>query len=265
MKDLDYIEINKKSWNDRVETHVDSAFYALEAFRSGENSLNQIELDLLGDIQAKSILHLQCHFGMDSISLSRLGASVTGVDFSDLAIKKARELADELATDTEFICSDIYSLPEISKEKYDTVFTSYGTIGWLPDIKRWAAVVSHFLKPGGKFIIADFHPVIWMLDEQMRGVKYRYFNSEPIIDEKEGTYTENSGNLELESVGWNHGLSEIIAALIEQGLQLQIFKEYDYSPYNCFKDMEEVGERCFRHKEHGNKLPYVYAIKMLKI
>ena len=157
---MDYKTINKELWNTRTDVHVKSKFYDVPSFLDGKSSLKQIELDLLGDVNEKSILHLQCHFGMDSISFSRLGANVTGVDLSDKAIVKARELASTCQTNTKFIISDVYDLPEVHQGAYDIVFTSYGTIGWLPDMQRWASVVNHFLKPGGKVLIVDFHPVV---------------------------------------------------------------------------------------------------------
>jgi 2-polyprenyl-3-methyl-5-hydroxy-6-metoxy-1,4-benzoquinol methylase len=141
---LDYIKANKELWNKRTGFHVLSEFYNVEAFIKGESSLNAIELDLLGNVKGKKILHLQCHFGQDSLSLARMGAKVTGVDLSDKAIEKAKELSVQLDLDARFICSDLYELPTILDEQFDLVFTSYGTIGWLPDLDKWGAVVSRF-------------------------------------------------------------------------------------------------------------------------
>ncbi|MEZ7931864.1 MAG: class I SAM-dependent methyltransferase, partial [Flavobacteriales bacterium] len=155
---MDYLKTNKESWNKRTEVHYDSDFYDNENFKKTGNSLNEIELEFLQDIKGKKVLHLQCHFGQDSISMSKLGAEVTGVDLSDLAIEKAQNLAKEMNIETKFICCDLYSLPEVLNEKFDIVFTSYGTVGWLPDSNKWASVISHFLKPEGKFVFAEFHP-----------------------------------------------------------------------------------------------------------
>ena len=153
MKNIEenYKVLNKKAWNNKVLTHMDSDFYDMKGFLNGKSSLNSIELELLGDITEKSILHLQCHFGQDSISLSKTGAKVTGADISDIAIEEARKIADKMNTVTSFVCSDIYDLPENLSGEFDIVFTSYGTIGWLPDLDKWAKVVSHFLKPNGRF------------------------------------------------------------------------------------------------------------------
>lgn len=146
-----YLKINKETWNKKVEVHLKSDFYFVDEFIKGKNSLNPIELSILGNIQGKNILHLQCHFGQDSISLSRLGGKVIGVDLSDKAIEAAWDLARKTNNNTEFICSDIYELPEKLHQKFDIVYTSYGTIGWLPDLDRWAKVISHFLKPKGQY------------------------------------------------------------------------------------------------------------------
>jgi 2-polyprenyl-3-methyl-5-hydroxy-6-metoxy-1,4-benzoquinol methylase len=158
-----YIEINKQSWNGRVDAHIKSEFYGVEDFIKGKTSLQEIELNLLGDIKNKSILHLQCHFGQDTISLSRMGAKATGIDLSDKAIESAKELNATTKTDASFICCNVYDLPQHLNEEFDIVYTSYGTIGWLPDMDKWANVVSTFLKPGGKFIFVEFHPVVWPL------------------------------------------------------------------------------------------------------
>ena len=130
MENNDYLSANKASWNTRTEVHFDSEFYDNDGFVKGNTSLNTIELDLLGDVTGKSILHLQCHFGQDTLSLNRMGAQVTGVDLSDKAIEKANELKEKTGTEAEFICCDVYSLPDHLEKRFDYVYTSYGTIGW---------------------------------------------------------------------------------------------------------------------------------------
>lgn len=257
-----YLEINKESWNNRTAVHLDSEFYDVKNFLDGKSSLNSIELELLGNIEGKSILHLQCHFGQDTISLSRLGAQTVGVDLSDKAIEAARNLAEKDNSDARFICSDIYDLPNHLDEKFDLVFTSYGTIGWLPDLDKWANVVSHFLKPKGKFVIVEFHPLVWMFDDDFQRVEYRYFQS-GAIETTEETYTENADKKD-EFISWNHGLGEVINSLISNGLEINSLDEYDYSPYNCFNQTEEFEPGKFRIKHLGNKIPMVYSISATK-
>lgn len=255
-----YKEINKTLWNNKTDVHINSAFYDNITFIEGRNSLNSIELDLLGDIKGKSILHLQCHFGQDTISLSRLGAKVTGVDFSDKAIKRARELAVTTKSDASFICCDIYDLPQNLDEKFDIVFTSYGTIGWLPDLDKWSNIISNFMKPNSTFVFVEFHPVLWMFDDNFKKIEYRYFNDGPIIEHKEGTYANRNAPLSEESVGWNHSISEVLGSLLQNGLEIKLMEEFDYSPYNCFNETIEYEPQKFRIKHLDNKIPMLYSI-----
>ena len=256
----DYLAINRASWNKQVDVHLKSDFYKQEEFINGRNTLNIIDLEVLGDIRGKKILHLQCHFGQDSISLARMGASVTGVDLSDKAIETATRLAEELNADATFICCDVYSLPEYLDSEFDVVFTSYGTIGWLPDLDRWAAIIHRYLKPGGHFAFAEFHPVVWMFDNKFREIEYRYFRTDAIVEVLKGSYADRYADVELQHVSWNHGLSEVIGSLLRVGLELTSFAEYDYSPYACFDGVVEFEPGKFRIGHLGNKIPMTYTL-----
>jgi len=256
-----YIEINKALWDEKTNHHTRSAFYKMDEFLKGNSSLNDIELALLGDVKGKTILHLQCHFGQDTLSLARMGAKVTGVDFSEVAIRKAQELNEQLGLDAQFICSDIYKLPEQSDTQFDIVFTSYGVIGWLPDMKAWAGIVSRYLKPGGQFIFVEFHPVVWMFSYDFSKVAYSYFNKEAIIEEHEGTYADRDADIKTLEIGWNHDLSEVLQNLIDAGLLISSFQEFDFSPYNCFQNMVEIIPGKFQVKGMESNLPLVYALK----
>lgn len=263
-KEENYLHINRTSWNNRVKPHMKSAFYDLPGFLQGKSSLNTIELDLLGEVSGKSILHLQCHFGQDSISLSRMGAKVTGIDLSDQAITEAKNLAETCNTDTRFICCDLYSLPEHLDETFDLVFTSYGTIGWLPDLDRWAGIISQYLKPGGEFIMAEFHPVVWMFDDDLKKVTYGYFNHGPIMETISGSYADKKDTREHESITWNHSLQEILENLLQHNLSLKTFKEHDFSPYNCLNNMVETSPGKFQIEHMPGKIPLVFSLKALK-
>ena len=256
-----YLEINKNSWNKRTEIHITSEFYDVEGFIKGKSSLNEIELAIFPDLKGKKVLHLQCHFGQDSISLSRMGANVTGVDLSDKAIESAIELNKTCNTDAEFICCDIYDLPNHLNEQFDFVFTSYGTIGWLPDLNKWGKVISTFLKPGGQFIFVEFHPVVWMFDDNFDQVGYNYLNTGEIIETASGTYTDLNAPITQEYVCWNHGIAEVLMGLINNGLEINSMEEYDFSPYNCFNEtVEEYAPKRHRVKHFENKIPMVYSI-----
>lgn len=259
-----YIALNRASWNKKTETHLKSEFYGLESFLKGKSSLHTIELNLLDDVRGKSILHLQCHFGQDSISLSRLGAKVTGVDLSDKAIENARQIAVQAHADTAFICCDIYDLPNHLHKQFDLVFTSYGTIGWLPDLNKWAAVISRFLKPGGQFVFVEFHPVVWMFDDNFKKIEYRYFNSGPIVETKSGTYADRTAELTVSDVSWNHSISEVINSLLKNDLEIKHFEEFDYSPYNCFYNTVEAAPQQYRITHLGDKIPMVYSLTAVK-
>jgi 2-polyprenyl-3-methyl-5-hydroxy-6-metoxy-1,4-benzoquinol methylase len=259
-----YIEINRASWNNKTETHLKSEFYDLNGFLKGKTSLNPIELNLLGDVKGKTILHLQCHFGQDSISLSRLGAEVTAVDLSDKAIESAKQIAKKMNTNTAFICGDIYDLPNLLEKEFDIVFTSYGTIGWLPDLDKWAQVISKFLKPNGQFVFVEFHPLVWMFDDNFEKIDYRYFNSGAIIETESGTYANKTAAISNEYVVWNHSLSEVINSLIKNKLEINALDEFDYSPYNCFNKTTEIEPKKFRIAHLDNKIPMVYSIVATK-
>ncbi|MHA1317753.1 MAG: class I SAM-dependent methyltransferase [Candidatus Heimdallarchaeaceae archaeon] len=155
----EFMETNKKRWNELVEIHSKSKSYDLEGFLKGKNSLHSVELELCGNIRGKKILHLQCHFGMDTLSLARMGAEVTGVDFSEKAIAFAKKLSEQINVPAKFICANIYDLDKLLKEKFDIVFTTYGVLPWLPDIRKWAEIISKSLREGGNFLIVESHPL----------------------------------------------------------------------------------------------------------
>lgn len=261
----EYLDVNKALWNGKTDIHVKTDFYNVGSFKNGKSTLNFLELDALGDVKGRSLLHLQCHFGMDSLSWARLGAKVTGVDLSDKAIDTARSLNSELGLDAEFICSDIYSLKENLDKKYDIVFTSYGVLGWLPDLDKWAEIVSHFLKPGGTFYIIEFHPVVWMFDLDISKIEYSYFNNETVV-ETIGTYAEPENSFRHKSISWNHSLSSVISSLMKSGLRVTEFNEYPFSFYDCFKreSIEKDKNGFWQFKGLEGKMPVMFSVKAIK-
>lgn len=270
-----YFEANKHLWNQRTAVHKDSAFYDLAGFKAGANVLTPIELNEIGDVKGRSLLHLQCHFGMDTMSFSRMGAKCVGVDLSDEAIKLAGEINDELKLDAKFICCNVYDLltenQSVSKApplerfgeagQFDIVFTSYGTIGWLPDLDLWAKVIIERLKPGGFFYMAEFHPVVWMFDDDFTHIKYYYDNREVIVTENEGTYTDRNADIKGKEYSWNHSISEVMNALINAGLKIEFFNEHMYSPYPCFRNIVETETGKWHIKGMEGKIPMVYSLK----
>lgn len=262
----DYLLLNKNAWNQKTDVHKHSAFYDLESFKAGTSSLNAVERDWLGDVSGKTLLHLQCHFGMDTISWARLGARVTGVDLSDKAVALANELAAEEKADARFVCCNVYDTRAHVSETFDIVFTSYGTIGWLPDLNKWAEVIARSLKPGGRFLIVDFHPTLWMFSNDFSHLEYPYNSpeNEPIIEQQEGSYADRNAEISYTTYSWNHGLAKIMGSLLAQGLQLKRFEEYTYSPYPCFQNIEQSADGFWRIKGFGDKLPMMYGIEVVK-
>ena len=265
MKDMnEYFEANKDLWNQRTAVHKDSAFYDLAGFKEGVNVLTPIELNEIGDVKERSLLHLQCHFGMDTMSFSRMGAKCTGVDLSDDAIKLANEINDELKLDAKFVCCNVYDTSAFVKEQFDIVFTSYGTVGWLPDLDPWAKVIAEKLKTGGFFYMAEFHPVVWMFDDDFTHIKYHYDNKELIVMEDQPTYTEDKNEISGKEYSWNHSISEVLNALINAGLKIEFFNEHTFSPYSNFKNSVETETGKWHIKGMEGKIPMVYSLRAMK-
>lgn len=251
----DYIEVNKKAWDKRTRVHLDSKFYDVEAFIQGKSSLNRIEQDEVGSVKGKTLLHLQCHFGQDTLSWARLGAKVTGVDLSSEAILQARLLAQKIAQDATFIEQDIYQFGANNKTQFDLVYTSYGVLCWLPDLDKWADTVAKSLKVGGQFNLIEFHS----FNDLLSG--YSYFEQAQADVEEEGTYTENCPGETSTMMTWAHPLSSVINALIKAGIQIESVNEFAFSPYQCFDGLEYVEGKGYQILYKGQQVPLIYSIK----
>ena len=259
MSTPDYFEMNRIGWDRRAEAHVKSAFYDVPGFLAGETSLREIELGELTDVAGRRMLHLQCHFGLDTLSWTRMGAICTGVDISPVAIGHAKEIAEKAGLEAEFVCSNVYDLPKEPSRPYDIVFTSYGAICWLPDLDRWAEVVSANLADGGTFYMVEFHPIYDLL------AGYAYFGRGIPDVEEEGTYTENGDDAVAELATWTHPISAVVDALIGHGIRIERVNEFPFSPYNCFEGMEErePGRYYLQHRDHD--IPIVYSVTGRKV
>ena len=263
----EYYADNLKLWDERAESHLDSPLYNMSSFKGGETSLTHIELGMLGDVRDKSILHLQCHFGQDTLSLARMGAKVTGVDFSGTAIKNAKELNDELGLDGQFIQSDIYSLDKKLDEKFDIVFTSYGVLKWLNDIGRWGEIVSHFIKDNGNFYIVEFHPFLYVFDyDNAETINNSYFVDEtPISYDEIGTYADPKHYDKVRKAhSWPHPVSHVISVLIDSGLTIKSFTEYPYSTIDCFPFVRRISKEKYVHNKFPEMVPFLYSISATK-
>ena len=257
-------DTNRETWNKKVIIHAASEFYGLEKFKKGKCSLKKFELEALTSVSGKSLLHLQCHFGQDTLSWCRMGAQCTGVDISDKAIELARELNKELNLDAKFVCCNVLDTSDYISETFDIVFTSYGTIGWLPDLKPWAKMIFERLKPGGIFYMVEFHPIAWMFDYTVAPpqLKYGYQQREVIYEEYEGTYADKNSKMLSKEYSWNHSLSEVVNALISAGLRIEYLNEHEQCPYDIFPGLVKNIQGLY---EIPNGLyPLIYELKAVK-
>jgi len=263
---MDNFEHNRESWNELTTLHAESDFYNVDSFKNGKTSLNHIEIQELGDIKGKKILHLQCHFGMDTLSFARQGAEVVGVDISDASIQKAIELSTELEIPAKFVRSNIYDIENVLDDTFDIVYTSYGAINWLDNLDKWAKIINRYLKPNGIFYMVEFHPFRYTLNDKSE-IFYSYFKSKPIETVVEKSYTEKSeiSNKDLKHLEWHHSLSEVLNSLIANGLQIEFLNEFPYQVYNCFPNLIENKKGMWISKKYGDKIPYMYSIKAKKI
>ncbi|MCA1613613.1 MAG: class I SAM-dependent methyltransferase [Acidobacteria bacterium] len=238
----EYLDNNRSLWDGWTRLHEGSSLYDLEGFKAGRQTLKPLEIEEVGDVTGKSLLHLQCHFGLDTLSWARRGARATGADFSGEAIRLARSLAAELNIPADFVCSNVYDLPAALDGRFDIVYTSYGVLSWLPDLAAWGRVVAHFLKPGGFFYIAEFHPFLYMLGDDGRTFEYPYFHS-PRPDKllSTGSYAApDAEGFRHDEYNWSHSLGDVINAVLGAGLRVEFVREFDYAWHaDAFAEMEE--------------------------
>jgi len=270
----DYRTLNRASWDERAAPHAASPDYAVDSFAADPAFLSGVvrfDLPLLGDISGQRGAHLQCHIGTDTISLARLGADMTGLDFSPAAIEQARRIAGLAGAEVRFVEADIYqAVPVLGAGSFDLVYTGIGALCWLPDIRRWAAVVAGLLRPGGRLFIREGHPMLWSLDETQAGVlavEYPYFErAEPVIFEDEGTYVRTGAVFtQNRTHSWNHGLGEMITALLAEGMELTGLVEHDSVPWEALPgQMEQIGGGEWRLADRPWRLPHSYTLQAVK-
>ncbi len=260
------LQVNRTNWNERTPVHAASGFYNVEGFKAGRITLKDLERREVGDVTGKTLLHLQCHFGMDTMSWARLGAKPTGVDFSEEAIALARSLNKELGLGTRFINSNVYDLSDVLDEQFDIVFTSYGVLCWLPDLDDWAAVVHRFLKPGGSFYIAEIHPFMTTVEQSESGdlrPVHGYFDQELFFEGNERSYA-GTDLIESPNYEWQHSLGEIVTALIESGLSIEFLHEFPFNCYQAFPAMEKCEDGWWRFPEKPDSFPQLFSIRATK-
>ncbi len=277
-----YYEANRARWDEAVPIHVASDGYDLEGFLRGEKSLYAVEMDEVGDVSGKSLLHLQCHFGVDTLNWARLGATVTGLDFSGPAVKQALVLAKQIGIeDATFVQSDLYAAREAIQGKFDIVYTGIGALCWLHDSREWARIVAHFLAPGGFLYIYEGHPILWALDQerddQLLVISEPYFElQKPSEYEGEYTYVDGPALKNTKDFEWNHGIGEIVTALIDAGLRLDFLHEHREMawaglPWMVANDGSVAGHSAHQRRvswslpeSQRDKVPLMYSLKASK-
>ena len=268
----DYRSVNKANWDERVPAHAASADYALDQFHHNPDFISHVvrfDLPLLGSVAGLRGVHLQCHIGTDTVSLSRLGARMTGVDFSPAAVEQARAFAASLGEEVEFVQADVYAAADmLPNHAFDLVFTGIGALCWLPDVRRWARVVARLLAPGGRLFLREGHPMLWALDEpgtdRRLTVEYPYFErEEPMVWDEAGTYVETDVEFRHTITHeWNHGLGETVTALLEEGLQITGLVEHDSVPWEALPGlMERLSNGEWRLADRPWRLPHTYTLQ----
>jgi SAM-dependent methyltransferase len=269
----EYFSDNLANWNDRVPIHAGPDGYGIAEFVADPQRLTDVvafDRAYLGDVSGRTLLHAQCHIGTDTLSWARLGASVTGIDFSAPALAVARDMAADLGVDARFIESDLYGSPAVVDEQFDIVYTGVGAINWLPDIERWAAVMATFTRPGGTFYMREGHPILWALDDVRHDgqlvVSFPYFETESPLSWQEDTTYLGSGVLEhTMSHSWNHGIGEIISALLAAGFRLDLFEEHRFLEWLAVRHMVEVDGRFMLPEPQRDRVPLMYSLRATRV
>jgi SAM-dependent methyltransferase len=263
----EWMQTNRASWDERVPIHVAGEFYDVEGFRKGEERLRPFELEEVGDVSGQDLVHLQCHFGLDTLGWARRGARVTGLDFSRPAVEAARSIAAQMSLDARFVEGNVYDAVEILDGRvFDIVYTGLGALIWLPDIRRWADVVTRLVRPGGFLYLAEFHPFSTVFGDDDLSVEHGYFfRPEPQVWDEPGTYAD----LEAETVNnrtyeWNHTLGDVITAIIDAGLTVEFLHEHDYTLFPRWPFLERHGHDNFRLPEGVPDLPLMYSLRARK-
>ncbi|MFJ6464595.1 class I SAM-dependent methyltransferase [Streptomyces sp. NPDC091387] len=264
----DWREANRAMWDERVPIHTGSDFYDLDAFRAGKDSLRAFELAEVGDVTGRSLLHLQCHIGLDTLSWARHGAvQVVGLDFSEPAVETARSLARDLGLPPDraaFVAADVHDAAEaVPDSSYDIVYTGVGALNWLPDIDRWAETAASLVAPGGFLYLAEFHPLTDCLDDATGSrIVHDYFSRDAWVDETPGTYADfDAPTVHNRSVEWQHPVGSVVSALAAAGLRIEFLHEHDASLFARFPALERQPDGCYRFPAERPRVPLMYSIK----
>ncbi|MFC4117707.1 class I SAM-dependent methyltransferase [Nonomuraea zeae] len=265
MSEIDYLAVNRANWNDRVPIHVASDFYDVPGFKAGRDPLRGFEIGEVGDVTGKSLAHLQCHFGLDTLGWARRGAHVSGLDLSERAVEAAAALARECGLEARFVAADVYDAPAALGGSYDIVYTGIGALVWLPDMRRWAEVVAALLKPGGFLYLSEFHPFADTLDDATGStVTHDYFAGDPQVWNDPRTYAGTGEVANSTSVQFQHPLGEVVSALAAAGLRIDFLHEHDHTLFQRFGSLE-VREGGYRLPGGRPRVPLMYSVKATRL
>lgn len=261
---MDYTKINKKWWDNITPVHLHSPLYNLEGFKKGQTTLQATELQEVGNVKGKTILHLLCHFGMDTLSWAKQGAIVTGVDVSTEAIALAQKLSKETGIPGRFIASDVYTLPKVLDEQFDIIFLSYGVLLWLSDIKKFGKIINRFLKKGGTFYIIELHPFTNILSYDFK-LQYKYFDKGPYLDEADGSYTDWESAIKGKTYEWSYTVADVINTMITERFHIEFFHEFPYTMYDQFPGfMKQNKKGQYVLKDTTIQIPLLFSLKARK-
>lgn len=261
----DWLAANRENWDDRTRVHLASEFYDVEGWLRDGRPVRAYEREALGDVTGLSLVHLQCHFGLDTLTWARAGARVTGLDFSSEAIDAARDLARRAGLDDRamFVCSDVYdATTALDHATFDVVYVSLGALCWLPSVDRWAEQVAALVAPGGRFYIHDVHPLGWALADDSLALAYSYFEEpEPFVEDSDETYTDATRPLAASrSYEWNHSIGEIVTALIRHGLRLEWLVEHDFTVWPRFPWLVKQENGTWVAPEGSPRAPWTFSL-----
>jgi SAM-dependent methyltransferase len=256
-------EANRAMWDERVPIHAEGEFYDLEGFVRGGSSNLPFEVEELGDVAARSLVHLQCHIGKDALSWARRGAQVSGLDFSAPAIEAARALARRIGVDADFVVSDLYDAPQaLGHRTFDIVYTGRGALNWLPDIERWAHVAASLIAPGGVLYVSEFHPFTHVFGDDDLTVAYDYFHDEPVVWDEPGTYADTTAKtVNNRCYEWNHGIGSVVSAVIGAGLQLELLHEHEITEFERWPMLVRGEDNRYRLPDGMPRMPLMYSLR----
>lgn len=263
-----WFDANREMWDERVGIHVDGSFYDVEDFKRRPDRIRDFEAREVGDVTGRTLVHLQCHFGIDTLSWATRGASVVGLDFSPEGVAAARALAVALGIEAkaEFVEGNVYDAVEaLGGRQFDVVYTGLGALNWLPDLGRWAGTAAALVKPGGFLYVAEFHPILWSFAEDDMSIELDYFQTEPYVDDRSGTYADLAAATEHNvCYEWQHTLGDVVSTIIDAGLTVELLHEHDYTLFPRWPWLVKSEFDRYEFPTGRPRLPLMFSVRARK-